>query len=141
MRHPAAHTLLLLALAAMLAAGCGPADRRQKILDARARFNVEILNWAQEPAGDLNVSTRVTGPPSSPLEQLTVRFDLLDASGGSVGEHWYTYDLSRVPRGGPSDILVRIPSPGVQVDGLSVSLVYTPNEDEAAQMPELGTGP
>lgn len=137
MRPLLAIPTLLLLLVALQAAGCGASDPRQEILDQRARWEVRILNWAQEPGGDLNVSTRVSGPPTTRLDRLTVRFSLLDESGAQTGEHWYTYDLARVPRGGPSDILVRIPGGGRRVDGLAVSLVYEPTDEEARRIPEL----
>ena len=124
-------------LLALAAAGCSSSDSRREILDQRARWDVRILNWAQEPGGDLNVSTRISGPPNSRLSQLTVRFTLLDAGGGTVAQFWHTYDLSRVPRGGPGDFLVRIPAGARSIDGLAVGLVCEPTDAEAAHMPEL----
>jgi len=98
---------------------------------------VRILSWAQGADGVIRVGTQVSGPPNSGLHQLTVRFGLMGPSGDRVGTHWHTYDLADVPRGGPSDLLVGIPDPGVPVDGLAVSLVLQPTDEEEARIPEL----
>jgi hypothetical protein len=126
---------LLIAIASV--AACNSTDPQLKVLQERARWDVRILSWAQEADGPINVATRISGPPASSLEQLTVRFDLLGGSDEPLGSHWHTYDLADVPRGGPSDLLVRVPGHEVAVEGLAVSLVLQPNADDQSRMPEL----
>ena len=129
---------ILVPLALILwTAGCGDSDPEQKILDERARWEVRVLNWAQEPGGPINISTRVSGPPASRIGQLTVRFDLLDADEEKLGEHWNTFDLAQAPRGGPSDLLVRIPDPGRPVENLALNLMLEPTAAERSRLVEL----
>lgn len=127
-----------LLLAALVAPSCRPSDPELRILQERARWDVRILSWAQGEGGRILAGTQVSGPPNSGLKQLTVRFDLMGPSGARVGTHWHTYDLAQVPRGGPSDLTVGIPDPGVPVEGLAVSLVLQPSAEEKARIPELG---
>jgi len=127
----------VLLTAASAAPGCKPSDPKLKLQQERARWEVRILSWAQGADGVINVSTQVSGPPNSSLRRLTVRFDLMGPSGERVEAQWHTYDLAQVPRGGPSDLLVGIPDPGVPVDGLAVSLVLQPTAEEEARIPEL----
>ena len=98
---------LLIAGAALF--GCGASDPADRVLEQRARWTVQALDWVQLEDGAIHVSTRVSGPPNSKLEQLTVLVDLLDPDNGSLGQHWYTFDLTQVPRGGPKDVPVRPP--------------------------------
>jgi hypothetical protein len=129
--------LSLVLLAAALAAACQPSDPTQKILEERARWDVRVLSWAQEPDGTIKVSTRVSGPPASKLAQLTARVDLLDAADATVGDHWQVFDLAQVPRGGPSDLMVIIPDPGAPVEGLALNLMLEPTEEERGRIVEL----
>jgi hypothetical protein len=137
MRGSATILALALAVVAALAAGCGPSDPKAGLLEERARWDVRILSWAEQPEGGLNVATRVSGPPSSSLRELTVRLDFLDASETKIGERWHTFDLSQVPRGGPADVMVFIPDPGVSVENLSLRLVLRPTPEEERHIKEL----
>jgi hypothetical protein len=127
-------------LLVLVTTGCGESDPGQKILDERARWDVRVLNWAQEPGGPINISTRVSGPPTSKIGRFTVRFDLLDADEQKLGEHWHVFDLAQVPRGGPSDLLVRIPDPGWPVENLALNLMLEPTAAERGRLDELRPG-
>lgn len=127
-----------LLIGAFVTPACEPVDPKLEIQNDRARWDVRILSWAQGSEGSINVGTQVIGPPNSSLEQLTVRFDLMGDGEARVGTHWHTYDLALVPRGGPSDLLVGIPDPGLPVEGLAVSLVLQPTAAEEERIPELG---
>ncbi len=137
MRLSSAIVAVTLLLGAFVAPACRPSDPQLKILHERARWEVRILSWAQGSGGVINVGTQVSGPPNSSLKQLTVRFDLMGDGEGRVGTRWHTYDLAQVPRGGPSDLLVRIPDPGLPVEGLAVSLVLQPTDAERERILEL----
>ena len=126
----------VLALAGV-SGGCQPGDPKAKIQEQRARWTVQPLNWVQTEDGSINLSLRVSGPPSTPLEQLTVRIDLLDAGGGSVGVAWRTFDLAEIPRGGPKDLAVRIPSVEQPVEELGVSLFTRQWQEAKGTRPEL----
>jgi hypothetical protein len=137
MRRSLSGWLLLAPMLLALAAACAPSDPQAKILDERARWNVRIVSWAQDPAGDLHVGTMVSGPTRSRIGELTVRFDLLDAAGARLARRWHTYDLSQVPRGAPVEFLVHIADPGAVVDGLTVDPVLEPDTEERLRIREL----
>ena len=137
MRASSGIAFLSLIAVAALASGCGPSDPKAKLLEERARWDVRILNWAQRPEGGIHVATRVSGPPNSKLSHLTVLLNLLDATDTKIGEHWHSYDLERVPRGGPTDFDILIPDPGVSVEGLALSQVLEPTPEEERQIREL----
>ena len=120
-----------------LAAGCAPADRKAEILEQRLHWDVTVLNWAQDDEGAINISTRVSGPPASDLRQLTVRIDFLDAGDNKIAEHWHTYDLKQVPRGGPADLYIRVPQASRAIVGLSLNMLYEPDPAEQERMAEL----
>ena len=117
--------------------GCKAEDPREEILTQRARWNVQLLDWVQTPEGTLNVGTRITGPASSKIERLTVMFDLQDASGGSLGRRWHTYDLSQAPRGGPADLTIRLEAEGLSVEALGLDLMLQPEAEEERHIEEL----
>jgi hypothetical protein len=128
---------LTLLLASVMLAGCSPSDPRAGILEERARWDVRLLNWAQDAEGSINISTRVSGPPNSELEKLTVRVKLLDADDSTVDSIWHTYDLEQVPRGGPSDLFIRIPRASQSITGLALDMVLMPSPEEQARIVEL----
>jgi hypothetical protein len=128
-------TVCLLILAA--AAACGPGDPRSRILEERARWNVQLLDWVQTEDGAINLSTRVSGPPNSTLRQLTVSFLLMDAAENTVARRWHTFDLSQVQRGGPKDILVSVSAAEHKVEGVGVSLVLEPTPEDEPHIVEL----
>ena len=82
------------------------------------------------------VATRLSGPPNSALDTLTVRIVLRDGAGTTIQEAWHVYDLSEVPRGGPKDFTIRIPSQ-TPADGLGVDIVSRPDENDQPHIPEL----
>jgi hypothetical protein len=127
--------LLILLLA--LTAACAPADPRAMMLEERLRWDVTVLNWAQDEEGSINISTRVSGPPNSKLTHLTVRVDFLDADDNKVADHWHTYDLKQVPRGGPADLYIRVPQASNAIVGLSLDMLYEPSAAEQERMAEL----
>jgi hypothetical protein len=131
---PALPTLLL---AAAMIAGCGPSDPANAIQEQRARWDVLVLSWAQDADGAINISTRVSGPPNSKLDVLTVRIKLLDSAGKVVDTVWHSYDLEQVPRGGPADLIVRIPQASEAVTALALDLALMPSPEERAHIEEL----
>ena len=66
-----------------------------------------------------------------------MRFVLQDAKQKEIGDHWYTYDLSQVPRGGPKDVNVYIPAGDLAVEGLGLDRMDPPTEEQEARIPEL----
>lgn len=137
MRAKLAPLLLIVVLTCVHAPACGPSDPDAALQEQRARWDVLVLNWAQDADANLLVSTRVSGPPHSKLEQLTVRLALLGESGAEVGEHWQVFDLAEIPRGGPRDIDLRIPAGDRAVDGIAVDYLFDPTDAQRARMPEL----
>ena len=135
-----ARTLIALVLLAVLCAACGVGDPKAKIQEQRARWTVQPLTWVQTDDGSINLSLRISGPPNSPLDQLTVRIDLHDAAGETLETVWRTFDLKGIPRGGPKDVAVRISDVGQPVEELGVSLVLEPTPEEEGRIPELQTG-
>jgi hypothetical protein len=117
--------------------GCAPREPRERLLEERARWSVTLLSWAQAPDGSLGLSLRVSGPPRSTLDRLTVRFELRDGSGAAVGEAWRTLDLSAVERGGPEDLLLRLPAPDAAVEGIGVDSVLAPSPEQLPRIEEL----
>jgi len=129
---------LVIAAAIVLAAACSSGSPEQKILEQRARFSVDLLSWAQGADGAITIGTRVSGPPNSSLEKLTVRIVLQDAEGRTVDRRWHTFDLSEVPRGGPSDLLIRIAAPPTgEVEGIGIDPVFDPGPDDRDHIVEL----
>jgi hypothetical protein len=137
MVKPEALLMPALLLAAAMLAGCGPSDPEQAVLEQRARWDVQVLSWAQDAEGAINISTRVSGPPSSKLDSLTVRIKLLDSAGNVVDTVWHTYDLGKVPRGGPADVIIRIPRASEAVTSLAVDMALIPTAEERAHIEEL----
>ena len=115
---------------------CSGKSAFEKTLEERARWTVLALDWAQAHDNAVLLSTRLNGPTHSALETLTVRIVLQDAAGEMILEVWHVFDLSEVPRGGPKDITVHIPSE-VPVDGLALDRVLRPDEDDVPHIPEL----
>jgi hypothetical protein len=126
-----------LCAAVLCAAGCQPSDPEAKILKQRARWDVQLLSWVQTADGSIQMSTRLTGPPSSSIETLTVRIDLLDASGQTIDEVWHVFDLKPIARGGPLDVMVLLPAEGLQVEGIAIHRVLEPGPDERQHIPEI----
>ena len=126
--------LLLLAVSL---AGCGPSDPRERILSERARWTVTPLSWSMGEDGRITLSARVVGPVRSKIDRLTVRIEMRDAQGGVVGHEWRTLDLSGVQRGGPEDVLIRLPASEGSVEQLTIDLVLQPGPQEIPHIEEL----
>lgn len=130
--------LSLLGLAAVLVCGaCGAGDERLRVLEERTRWKVELLDWVAHDDGGLTMTSRVSGPVHSKLPWLTVRLDLLDASGRPIQSLWHSFDLSQVDRGGPREFTSRLAVETAEVEQLALSLVPRPTDEEAAQLREL----
>lgn len=134
-RH-AAISLFCLAVLVWVAA-CGSGDPKARVLEERARWNVQLLDWVQTTEGMVNLSTRVSGPPNSQLTDLTVAFLLMDAQENTLAREWHTFDLTQVPRGGPKDIVVSIPAEGYAVEGVGVDMVLQPGAEDEPHISEL----
>jgi len=131
--------LILCLLVPALIVACAPSDPKLEAQKQRSRWTVQLLSWApvEGEAQSINVGLRVSGPPNSPLEQLTYRISLLDAANETLIEDWRTIDLSTVERGGPKDIRLRLDTQGHAVEGLAVDLLLQPTPEEERKIPEL----
>ena len=125
------------AVAAALAAGCVPTDPRERVLQERARWNVTVLNWSQGKDGTVTIGTRLSGPPNSRLDELTVRVQLFDPASSVIESVWHTFDLSDVQRGGPADKIIRVREFPREVFGAGVDPVLAPTADEESRISEL----
>lgn len=117
--------------------GCRPTDPKEKILKQRARWDVQLLSWAQGDDGSIRMTTRLSGPPSSSIESLTVRIDLLDAAGQTLKQAWHTFDLKPIARGGPMDVTVLLAAEGLAVEGIGIHRVLEPSPEEERHIHEL----
>ena len=132
---------VLLGLVCVAAVACGAKDPRQQALQERGRWEVRLLSWVQNDDGSLLLSTRLSGPPNSKLDRLTVRFHLLDAAEETAERVWHTYDLSQVPRGLPQDFEVRLPAVETTSEGIGISRVLEPSPEEEPHIVELARSP
>jgi len=124
-----------------LIAGCSPGDPTARVLEQRARWSVELLDWAARDDGAISFSVRVSGPPRSSLEKLTFRVGFYGAGGQPIGTEWRTIDLTQIPRGAPTDMLFVAGPLEQAVEGLAVELVLRPTTEERAHIPELQLQP
>jgi len=83
------------------------------------------------------MSTRLSGPPSSSIDALTVRIDLLDATEQTVKQVWHTFDLEPIARGGPMDVTVLLAAEGLVIEGIGIHRVLEPGPDDERQIREL----
>lgn len=134
---PRAATVVILLAVGLSGVACGSSDPRTRVLEQRARWDVQALGWVLNPDGSINLSTRLTGPPNSKIDQLTVAVELLGAGEAVVGRVWHTFDLAQVPRGGPKDIVIRIEPPGAEVENLGLVRVLQPTPEEEPHIAEL----
>jgi len=119
-----------------LSVACKTRSAWNNVISERARWTVLALDWTQRRDNTVLLSTRLSGPPNSALDTLTVRIILRDAAGATIAETWHVYDLEPLPRGGPKDFTLRIPASG-PVDGLVVDTVPRPVEADQPHIPEL----
>ncbi len=122
---------------ALWVAGCGPSDPKERVLQDRARWNVNVLSWSQSEDGTVTISTRLSGPPNSTLEELTVRLQLFDADSQVIESIWHSFDLSDVQRGGPADKIVRVGEFPHEVFGAGIDRVVAPTAEEESRIKEL----
>lgn len=117
---------------------CAPADPRDTILSERARWEVRALEWVRAADGSIQVGTRLSGPPNSAIQKLTVRIDLLGAQGAVLRQDWHTFDLAGIPRGGPADRAIHLPPlAAAEVEGVSIDTMPDPTEEESGRIVEL----
>ena len=81
--------------------------------------------------------TRLSGPPNSKIDQLTIAIDLLDSSDNVIKRVWHTFDLEHVPRGGPKDVVIRVGPAGAEVASLGLGLALNPTPEEEPHIREL----
>jgi hypothetical protein len=129
--------LLTSLLAAVAIAGCGSSDPAERILEQRALWDVAVLSWAQGEDGAINISTRISGPPNSKIDKLTVRIKLLDSAESVIDTVWHTYDLGKAPRGGPADLFIRIPLASESITALALDMALMPSPEERQHIEEL----
>ena len=136
---PRAHRVppAVLLVAVLLVSACGSSDPKTRVLEQRARWDVQGLGWVQNEDGSINFSTRLTGPPNSKIDQLTIVIELLGAGDATVGRVWHTYDLSQVPRGGPKDIVIRVEPAGAAVENLGLLRLLHPTAEDEAHIAEI----
>ena len=129
-------SFVILALGAM---SCAPQDPVAEIHQQRARWQVDLLGWAAGDDGSFAVSTRLTGPPKSSLEQLSIRIAMLDALEQPIDKTWWTFDLTTIERGGPKDVLFKIKAPesAAEVEGLILEAVLNPAPEDVPHIREL----
>ena len=135
-RSPFLACLLLLALSL---ADCGSSDPREQILSDRARWTLTPLSWSMSEDGRITLNARLLGPVRSQIDRLTVRIELRDAQGTVVDREWWTLDLSGIQRGGPEDVLIRLPAREVAVEELTIDPVLDPTPEEISHIEELQT--
>ena len=130
----------MLAISLVLSAGaCGESDPRAGILSQRARWKVVPLNWSLSDESRIQLSTRISGPTRSNLQQLTFRVTLVDAQQNVLKEMWRTVDLTQIPMGGPQDKIFVFDATEIaiaEVD-LQLSMVLDPTPEEARHIVEL----
>ena len=138
MKRPSIRRLASILLPALLlAAGCSSKTPRQKVLEERAAWQIDLLSWAEGAEG-LTLSARLSGPVHAELDTLTFKVEMRDGGGEVVDSAWYSADVSGVERGGPQDFLIRLPaSDAGSIEQLSIDPVLAPTDAEAAQIPEL----
>jgi len=129
--------LAVLATLALLTAGCGPRDPKERILQDRARWDVTVLSWSQGDDGTVTISVRLSGPPNSGLDELTVRLQMFDSESRVIESKWHTFDLSDVPRGGPADKIIRVREFPHEVLGAGIDSVLVPTAEEESRIREL----
>jgi hypothetical protein len=137
MRRVTAYLVVALLLAVTAGTACSPADPREKVLDRRALWKVDLLSWAMGDDGSMTIGARISGPATRKLDRLTVRVEMQDAEGRPVDHEWKTLDLSGIKRGGPKDIVIMLAPRAVSVEGIAINLVPNPDPEESGHIAEL----
>ena len=87
--------------------------------------------------GRITLNARLLGPVRSKIDRLTVRIEMRDAQGSVVDHEWWTLDLSEIKRGGPKDVLIRLPAREAAVEELTIDPVLEPGPQEIPHIEEL----
>jgi hypothetical protein len=89
--------------------------------------------------GQVQLSTRISGPVHSGIERLSFRVILLDAEQRPLQQAWQVVDLTTIPRGGPRDLTFRIDAGGASdaIHGLQLDPVERPTAEEELHIVEL----
>ena len=83
------------------------------------------------------LDVRLAGPPNATIAALTVRIDLLDAQSRPLQQIWHVFDLTQIERGGPKDVIVRLPAGELAVEGIALDPVLGPTAEQERQIREL----
>ena len=136
--------LLVVCLAGIV--GCGPKDPRTEVQKQRARWNLTPQGFIEKDDGRMMLTVGVAGPARSTLDRLTFRIELRDSTGQVLDQIWRTLDLSVIPLGVGTDVMVDLGQPpaGFFVPGdppqygeLSIDRVLAPTPEESRQIEEL----
>jgi hypothetical protein len=126
--------------------GCGPKDPRTEVLEQRARWELTPQGFIVRDDGRLMLTVGVAGPARSTLDRLTFRIELRDTEGHLLAEKWHTLDLSAIPLGVGTDVMVDLGQPpeGFVLAGdpprygeISLDRVLQPDPEESRQIVEL----
>lgn len=122
-----------------LVPGCMESDPARKILKTRKLWKVDLASFVVREDGAISAQFRLSGPVNSLLQDLTVKIELLDASGQVLAESWESFDLRDVKRGGPVERFITIPGPDGEgmVESIRLDPVHYPEPDEYAHIVEL----
>ena len=117
--------------------GCsGPTPEEE-----RARWELDLRNWTESTeAGQFLLDVRVSGPPSTSLSTLTFRAVAKDQQENELAAEWLSIDLTEIPRGGPKDMIFRIPSVEGAY-GIALDRMIVPTDEERGKITELAAAP
>ena len=136
--------LILVCLAGI--AGCGSKDPRTEVLKQRARWNLTPQGFFEKDDGRMMLTVGVAGPARSTLDRLTFRIELRDSAGQVLDQLWRTLDVSVIPLGVGTDVMVDLGQPpeGFIVAGdppqygeILIDRVLDPTPEESRQIEEL----
>ncbi|ANM29046.1 hypothetical protein ABI59_04735 [Acidobacteria bacterium Mor1] len=133
-RRTASILFLMACLAAL--SGCGGGDPKADLLAERSQWEVELRSFRLSDVSAV-ASLKVKGPTQTELEKLTVLFYLMDAEGNRVDSIWHTLDVSAVRRGVSKDMVVTLPTGGIEFDGLQLDPVFAPTAEQEGFLEEL----
>ena len=130
--------ILVAVVAASTLAGCAPSDPRAKILEQRAQWSVEPLDWATTPENAVQMTVRVTAPArGSDLDRLTFRIDLVGDTGAVADSEWKTIDLTELGARGSKEYMLRLARREFTIVEVRVDPVATPTPDDEQHIDEL----
>ena len=138
--------LALVLLCLVGVAGCGPKDPRAEVLQQRARWNLIPKGFLEKDDGRMMLTVGVAGPARSTLDRLTFRIELRDGTGQVLDQIWRTLDVSAIPLGVGTDVMLDLGQPpeGFIVAGdppqygeILIDRVLDPDPEESRQIEEL----